>query len=444
MDATDCYRPTEQDLDLFRQVKEYTNQHRGRFVEIAIELDRRYGSDEIRKRNARERRAVWLDKSLSRNTRAMYRRLGYDITHMIPAKRCRDADGILQRPRKTLVKRFELAWSDTFDNPANIKGMPWRQRESEALRRVLLVWLRCDPDRGRKPWLTAFQQLVTRPTDSGLPPSYRPDYEPAMSIDALWIRRDGGLDPEAPRWIAAVADAIVVLTGMPGLGLFVHAVDVIHTVNGHLVALEDIPGRDICPERCSELAREKERCIAVLCEARRRVEQMRLVFGVDWTRETKEMVSRLELAVGAMARALRVSKALGWTHPIPHLGGADEDTYKKWNEHDSHMRAMMHVLPTLDYGEEASIPQASKSNTTDSLDETQPYCGQSFKPTKTDLEILEAIRVAPATVTQGEIEAGSGHPLKTIKARLPILEKAGKVHRPHGPRKGYAIKPENT
>lgn len=62
-----------------------------------------------------------------------------------------------------------------------------------------------------------------------------------------------------------------------------------------------------------------------------------------------------------------------------------------------------------------------------------------FTPTDTDLDIEQAIREARAAVSQADIEAASGHPLSTIKKRLPILEKAGRVHRPHGPRSGYAV-----
>lgn len=67
----------------------------------------------------------------------------------------------------------------------------------------------------------------------------------------------------------------------------------------------------------------------------------------------------------------------------------------------------------------------------------------TFTPTQTDLEIEQAIREAPSTVYQADIEAASGHALSIVKQRLPILEKAGRVHRPHGPRSGYALTESN-
>ena len=65
--------------------------------------------------------------------------------------------------------------------------------------------------------------------------------------------------------------------------------------------------------------------------------------------------------------------------------------------------------------------------------------GDRFTPTREDLDILGALAKAPSTLTQIDVETGSGRPLAVVKKRLPILERAGLVNRPHGPRKGYGI-----
>lgn len=75
-----------------------------------------------------------------------------------------------------------------------------------------------------------------------------------------------------------------------------------------------------------------------------------------------------------------------------------------------------------------------------------PYAGElggtesdSFTPTPADRDILEALAKSTTTLIQADIEQKSGQPISTVKGRLPILEKAGLVDRPHGARKGYAI-----
>ena len=64
-----------------------------------------------------------------------------------------------------------------------------------------------------------------------------------------------------------------------------------------------------------------------------------------------------------------------------------------------------------------------------------------FTPTSADLDIEQALRDSPGTMHQADIVAACGHSAKVVKSRMPVLEKAGRVHRPHGKRKGYAMKP---
>ena len=63
----------------------------------------------------------------------------------------------------------------------------------------------------------------------------------------------------------------------------------------------------------------------------------------------------------------------------------------------------------------------------------------SFVPTPADRNILQALAEATTTLVQVDIEHASGEPIRTVKNRLPILEQAKVVNRPHGPRTGYAI-----
>jgi DNA-binding MarR family transcriptional regulator len=61
------------------------------------------------------------------------------------------------------------------------------------------------------------------------------------------------------------------------------------------------------------------------------------------------------------------------------------------------------------------------------------------------LKILQALQqVAPRTLSQEALAGATDLSEKTIRRWLQTLEKAGLVHRPHGPRKGYAITPEGA
>ena len=72
-------------------------------------------------------------------------------------------------------------------------------------------------------------------------------------------------------------------------------------------------------------------------------------------------------------------------------------------------------------------------------DGTQSSDAEPFMPTPADRNILQSLAEASATMSQVEIEAASGEPTRTVKDRLPKLEQADLVRRPHGERMGYAI-----
>ncbi len=453
MNATDCYQPTDEEIALFSRVKEYVNQHRGRFVESAAELDRDYSSRSIRHRQAVELSKERNDPKFLCRTRVADRRRGLDVAHRIPPRRQRDGDGVWQPPLLPLVKCFELAWSDSFDEPASLDVMPWAQREAVALRRVLLAWLRYNPDRGKRPWLTAFQQMVTVATEDGRPPSYREDDEPVPSPDTLWIRRDGRLEPDAPHWIAAVRAALTVLEGKPENGLIAHAVKIITAAHERLVCLEEVPARNVEPDSRGELARRRDQCISVLREAQRRVTDVRMAHGSEWTPQLKEDVGRLEYALDAMARGLRTACAVGWTHPVPRLGGANEDACRVWAEHEDLMIQMINFLPTLDYGESATTDTGGTADipTEDETGEGERRPrndGQAEAPpafSRSERLVLLAMSNIDASVLASLPAISDATPdddpvgERTTGEAIKKLIKLDFVERPHGPKGGARL-----
>ncbi len=64
---------------------------------------------------------------------------------------------------------------------------------------------------------------------------------------------------------------------------------------------------------------------------------------------------------------------------------------------------------------------------------------ERFTPTPADRNILQSLAEASTTLIQADIEQASGEPIRIVKERLPLLETARLVNRPHGDRKGYAI-----
>ena len=71
-------------------------------------------------------------------------------------------------------------------------------------------------------------------------------------------------------------------------------------------------------------------------------------------------------------------------------------------------------------------------------EDRSPEAG-AFIPTQGDQHILQALARATMTLIQAQIAEESGEATRTVKKRLPKLEQAGLVNRPHGKRKGYAI-----
>jgi hypothetical protein len=70
---------------------------------------------------------------------------------------------------------------------------------------------------------------------------------------------------------------------------------------------------------------------------------------------------------------------------------------------------------------------------------TEEPSPRPYTPSDTDRVILMVLAKAPKTLTQVDIEAESRRSLAVVKERLPLLEEADLIDRPHGPRKGYAI-----
>lgn len=86
----------------------------------------------------------------------------------------------------------------------------------------------------------------------------------------------------------------------------------------------------------------------------------------------------------------------------------------------------------------AGFPDLATTLLDESRPDDEPGRSERFTPTPADRNILQALAEAPTTLIQVEIEQASGEH-RRVKERLPMLEGAGLVDRPHGERKGYAI-----
>lgn len=87
----------------------------------------------------------------------------------------------------------------------------------------------------------------------------------------------------------------------------------------------------------------------------------------------------------------------------------------------------------------ARFPNLATTLLEESRSDDEPGSPERFTPTPADRNILQALEEATTTLFQADIEQASGEPIRTVKERLPMLEGAGLVNRPHGDRKGYAI-----
>ena len=196
-------------------------------------LDREYSTRAIRDRQAAELRQhrarpdhVKLSRAYQRKVfdyDEAERRLGFRPTPQeavdSPPQRQRGLDGELQRPGIPLIERFSMAFDDTFRDETSLEVLEAKRRQEVANRRVLLGWLRLDPDRGSLRRITQFQDLRAEPTADGRPLIVPPDDVDPDNYHAvtLFVHRNGSLDHDAPNWLAKTREALDALTR---LGVF--------------------------------------------------------------------------------------------------------------------------------------------------------------------------------------------------------------------------------
>lgn len=217
------YYPSDDDRKLFRRIITVVRTNPGWFVTNAAELDREYSTQAIRDRMAADLRVHRANPDHTKRSRAHQRKhchhealsqwLGSTVTPIEavpgPPKRLRGADDKPQQPRISLQERFLYAFKDTYEDEVDFSVHALQEGVDMAAKRVLLAWLRLDPDRDSIRRITEFQALRNTPTEDGIQPFLIPDDEDLSNRDdALFIRRDGGMGRFATTWIRKAQDAI--------------------------------------------------------------------------------------------------------------------------------------------------------------------------------------------------------------------------------------------
>lgn len=226
MSDDDIYRPTDEDRKLFHRIFAVARRHPDLLVAAGAQLDIEYSSQALRDRKADTLRAHRANPNHNRYSRSFQRKhcdskqlskkLGFSVspTEAVPPPqpRVKGTDGKPQRPEMSLIDRFWQAWHDIMEDDTDLYVLTAERRWSQASRRVLMAWLRLDPDRADVERLTEFQELRTVPTDDG-PGAFgwAADFEPRSVGAALLIRRDGSLDGEAAKWVEKAREALELL-----------------------------------------------------------------------------------------------------------------------------------------------------------------------------------------------------------------------------------------
>ena len=189
MSRDDAYWPTDGNRRLFRRIIAAVKGNPERFESAGAALDWDYSTQAIRDRRAAELRRHRANPTHTRCSRAFRRKhppyketsrqLEFPATPTDvappPGPRQKEQDGRPIRPAITLVERLSMAWRDTFEDATSLDVLTAERRREVAMQRVLLAWLRLDPDRGSIRRISEFQELRTVPTDNGLPPPWFPD-----------------------------------------------------------------------------------------------------------------------------------------------------------------------------------------------------------------------------------------------------------------------------
>lgn len=205
------YSPNESDKSLFKALRQLVHSSPDLFADAGKALDREYSNQGIRDRKAALDRMYRLDDPCyTRETRALNR------NRAPRPKRRRGAGGRLEPPQLSLAMRFEQAFKDTFfEDDTSLDALNEDEKQALAARRVLLAWLRNDPDRGKVRRITEFQDIQTLPTLTGyIEDTTLTDDQVAEYGRVLFVRRDGDLPIDAPRWIPIVREALEVVQAM--------------------------------------------------------------------------------------------------------------------------------------------------------------------------------------------------------------------------------------
>lgn len=276
------FYPSDEDRDVFDRIIAAVRNNTARYREHAAALDRDYTTQAIRARwadNLRQIRAAaelhaqWSHKPQHNSPKPRQGRLSraYQRKHVPqlgcpvppfesmpgPVKRSRDAYGKLQQPDIALRKRFALAFRDTFEDDRDLTIHPVEERSPVEARRVLLAWLRLDPNRGNVAQITEFQQLRNTSNKYGLAPLIACDDAEMLDWDkALFLCADGGMKRDAPSWIKKARGALEFLgsQAFPPVQATASSEDVLQkaqkqpTAHDEASKTQDVPSKPDAPQ----------------------------------------------------------------------------------------------------------------------------------------------------------------------------------------------------
>lgn len=215
------HHPTEEERQFFRDIVDFVRCHPEKFADEGAALDHEYRTQVLRDAKAKEHRKIRRDPNYMRTSRAFkrkpknkdYDKLARDFGFRVkpeeveppPPRRRKDQDG-KPYPEIPLIERFGLAFDDTFDDDRSLDVLPAEKCQRVATRRVLMAWVRLDPDRGTVKRITDFQDLRNEIRTLNFDDNERPDFD-----RILWVEGDGSLERDAPEWIAKARDALETL-----------------------------------------------------------------------------------------------------------------------------------------------------------------------------------------------------------------------------------------
>ena len=357
--------PAEGELQILRHIVDIVRRNPDRFSAAGAALDVEFSTQAIRNRKATYLRDYRKLSNRKRRTRSYQRRHcrfeqisrspGFQISPIEavhpPPRRLRDKNGILSRPELPLRERFSLAFRMTFGDKTALHVLQVDRRCDIVDRRLLVAWLRWDPDRGTLKRITAFQDLQTVATDDGISPVMSVgDLDEPPATKVLLVRTDGRVKRNELAWVSMAQKALDAFLTDPECGVVPTIVMRLKSALELMVKLETEPPLNNDPIHRKRLTKLKKQCSLALRACFQSSEGLPDALRTVWSPTVASEIVEMRSSIEVLRTRMACYRANGFNHPILRVSNAPQQVKDEWIMHEQYLWKMVKRLPCLSLG----------------------------------------------------------------------------------------------